>query len=934
MTVQPYLNHRTILPALILALLTLLTLNTSLFAQEDKNPKDGPHESSPVTFAVDESLTPIKGDFLKLEDGESYPVASLTDDSGHQTDFLADTLWVATADPKVLDAFLQRWDGKVLADAKAAGEKDGLKRYRVRINPELAEVEHLTKYADHLAGSGHYRVSSKAGLQLLAAMTGELARGEVAVAVQWVDSDDAVTPKTIAGLKPLQTALKINCGYALMTHLRLLRDIVEGGPRGQLAEQQLGGIVADMSDCAPPTPTFDLSANGPLVLPAADAGEPLGPYILNPPSDVPQGFQAEIINAVGSFTSYSLYGGSVRLTSNGQQLGIATQPTFDLPRCARSETFTVRLSHGGNQWDFTVIQPVKLSIPGNHTYSLVPGSNVNIQLCAAGEPGAMNWQWIADSGDPFPANGMSTVQEDAVGNASITGIANETNYLTRGRLQVQQNGTSVSAPASIRIRPDFYEELEPCPPVAYLAPGEAFHCELPRPIGYESYTWSHLAGTLPPGLHLVPRNIRWYVEGTVAQATTTSTPVGEYAATFRLQGNSLTLGSQELLFNIGVPFNAWSQNMIMRPNNPFVPNTGDDNEERTDMLVSRINAGTYDIIGLQEFFDDDQRDQLALGLDWQQYDLLWGPTDERGLFGEESGVGLVINDNLGGSGGAIPNGQNGHYTEKFDDCEGTFADCLAYKGFSVTQVYLNPTDYIFVVNTHLQAGYDFPEQHASVRISQLTQIMDYLSDPVFASHPVLFLGDLNIAAGNNEYNQRRNDLLQGWQDVTTLAAGVNGPAQPFTNDKRTNAYGHFWSSHDVPGPLDVPHTMIHALEEIARSQGVSACTALLSAWNLPTSVCNFTFPHPGDQNRLDYILIRQGNQFRLTVQGVEMIDTSPTTALCRNDFYLRAHGGMNCYFSDHYGLAANLRLERTPVPGHLGLDREPAERIYLPVVLR
>ncbi|MEZ4619469.1 MAG: hypothetical protein R2867_28740 [Caldilineaceae bacterium] len=577
----------------------LATKTKTLYAHESDDPAHPPH----VTFAVDETLTPIKGEKLMVDDGDSHLVATLTDDNGQQTDFLADTLLVATDDPTAIKEFLKRWDGILLAAAKAADAKEPaiITRYTVQINTALADLTLLEKYAEQLHGQGHYRVSSKAGLQLLAAVTSEIALGKVEVAVRWVDFADAVTPETIGRVKALQTALKRNCGQALVAHLRLLRDVMEGGPRGELAEQQLQGIVVDMSDCNPPPPTFDLVEDGVLELPIADAGQALGPYVFNPPNTVPAGFHAEIIGAIGTFTADSLYSGAVRLSYNQSQLGLATQPTFALLRPA-AETFTIRLTHGSNHWEFAVRQPVRLSILGNHTYSLVPGNSVNIQLRAAGEPGTMNWQWIAESGDAFPPTGLTALQEDANGNATINGVANATNYYTTGRLRVQQNGNVASVPASIQVRVNFHPDLSPCPPVANLAPGDTFTCELSRPIGYDQYTWTEIAGALPTGLQLNQHNIRWYIEGTVASTTPSgASPVGLYSATYRLQGNNLHLATRDLAFNIGIPFRAWSQNMIMRPNNPFVPTYGDDNEERTDLLINRINAGTYDIIALQEF---------------------------------------------------------------------------------------------------------------------------------------------------------------------------------------------------------------------------------------------------------------------------------------------------------------------------------------------
>ena len=46
----------------------------------------------------------------------------------------------------------------------------------------------------------------------------------------------------------------------------------------------------------------------------------------------------------------------------------------------------------------------------------------------------------------------------------------------------------------------------------------------------------------------------------------------------------------------------------MRPNNPFVSDTGPDNEERTDIFADRFSG--FDLIALQELFDTDQKRQI------------------------------------------------------------------------------------------------------------------------------------------------------------------------------------------------------------------------------------------------------------------------------------------------------------------------------------
>jgi endonuclease/exonuclease/phosphatase family metal-dependent hydrolase len=356
--------------------------------------------------------------------------------------------------------------------------------------------------------------------------------------------------------------------------------------------------------------------------------------------------------------------------------------------------------------------------------------------------------------------------------------------------------------------------------------------------------------------------------------------------------------------DVGIPLRVWTQNTILRPNIPFVPNTGADNAERTQMILDRINAQTFDLIALQEVFDDDQRHQLATGISHEHYNLVWGPTQESHTLGitttEESGLGLVVK-------ARSPSPwdvrqlylEQGHSSQVFaTDCEGD--DCYAHKGFSVTRVYIGPLDYLYVVNTHLQAAYDADDQYSATRQSQLTEIMDYFSDPYYATHPVLLLGDLNIVAGETGYTERFGGVLSGWEDPLTVA--FNNPALPFTNDKTRNAYAHFWEGN---------HLLEHVLQQIYRQSGEQACRQAAAALYLDAdALCQGSIPHPTTQNRLDYILIRQGSDYQLVTESVPMEDTHRLTAMCRDEFPLQDHPSLRCYLADHFGLSATLRLVR------------------------
>jgi hypothetical protein len=365
------------------------------------------------------------------------------------------------------------------------------------------------------------------------------------------------------------------------------------------------------------------------------------------------------------------------------------------------------LSHASGFSDFVITLPVRLNIPGSHDYTLTPAQEADIFLCAAGDRGAMNWIWIPSSGDPFPPPGLTFAEDPVSGNASISGIPQTTSYRAQGALQVQQGNKIDSVPASLQVILDFHPSLgDACGLTNRVTPGESFSCEMPRPRNFDAYDWAVVGGELPPGLNLVQVNaVRWRVDGTVpGQMGSINSPVGTYQVNSDLliEGSG-AIASRQYSFQVGTPFSVWMQNTNLRPNNPFVPNTGDDNEERTDYFLNRIAA--FDIIALQEVFDDDQRYQISTGHS-ADYHLLFGPSSEASPFGEDAGLALLLK-------GDPQIDSSLDHNEVFQECEEALKDCLSDKGFSVTKYNVGPLEHIYIVNTHLQAGYDSPEQHSA-----------------------------------------------------------------------------------------------------------------------------------------------------------------------------------------------------------------------------
>lgn len=188
--------------------------------------------------------------------------------------------------------------------------------------------------------------------------------------------------------------------------------------------------------------------------------------------------------------------------------------------------------------------------------------------------------------------------------------------------------------------------------------------------------------------------------------------------------------------------------------------------------------------------------------------------------------------------------------------EGPGIEAWAQKGASLTTVHLgpDPNDYVYVVNTHLSA----PQGSAADRAGQLQEIREFVDSHTDPRHPVIFMGDFNVRARSSEYAQMLN-ILGNPEDVF---AGIN----PFTSDSTTNIYAHQWG--DDPG-----------------------------------------------RKTLDYILIRQGTDFGIDVDGKQREDAPFTTFKCRDGRRLPGSGWLHesslthqCYVSDHYGLSAEVRF--------------------------
>jgi endonuclease/exonuclease/phosphatase family metal-dependent hydrolase len=683
--------------------------------------------------------------------------------------------------------------------------------------------------------------------------------------------------------------------------------------------------------------------NQQLVLPEGTSDKSYR-VIIKPPVNLEQITHARLVDENGN--ERVLYGGSLTLGGpvNGK-LGLRTSTAGNkLPRCALTEQFIIRLTHrrGGNREidaDFQVKLPIQLSpirfgtLPnyGSYQFHLNPGEASNIpQMCAGGDPANRNWTWVNDP-DPLPAGLGMQVNND--GSNRITGTPQTNSYRGQGLIQLSQGVSQVTTRVSLEVGVRYFEQFGDTPLCGSqidLEPGGFYECEMPQPRNYPSYTWTINSGQLPPGLQIMQRDqTKWYITGTIDA----NTPVRTFPVNFQISSSQQALDRRQVNFVVGIPIKVWTQNAQLRPN--ITDNTDADNEERASLILNRINNGEFDVVALQEVFDNTQRDQLEIGhsrLTAQNpgYRLLWGPATEESGLCEESGLALLVKNKPGplrddsqpfvhrysprfeepthsGSEFPISCGMKlpipiPNRTSQQQFCE--WDDCLAYKGFTITKAFFgeNTNEYLWIVHTHLQASEadgQREQQRELIRRRQLQMIIDEIAAPRYRTNPVLLLGDLNVTASSSNSSEYQKlfaagSPLRGWQDPlqqqfvssagsAAIAAGGD-LTPPYTWDQTRNAYAYFWDDINVarnPPPYDSNRPLVRIIPRMERNARM----------------------------RLDHIWLRQGTTFVLRMESVRMEDQSPITEMCQ-EFPITNQQELVCYLSDHFGLSARFRLLR------------------------
>jgi hypothetical protein len=146
---------------------------------------------APPSLSVDPSLAPPLAELPGFDEGETRPIATVTGPADTRASFVENELWLSTADPAELDAFLARWHGEVLLsfDPSEHGMSGLAPQYLVRVDASAADPSLLAEDLRTLDpnATGDHRVSSEAGLDLLAAGAREAANG-LQLGINWLGS--------------------------------------------------------------------------------------------------------------------------------------------------------------------------------------------------------------------------------------------------------------------------------------------------------------------------------------------------------------------------------------------------------------------------------------------------------------------------------------------------------------------------------------------------------------------------------------------------------------------------------------------------------------------------------------------------------------------------------------------------------------------------
>lgn len=157
-----------------------ITCGGTAAGQNNQNGSGKNSNERQISFAVDLSLKPAFDQIAAVDGGnEPRPVAGVAD-TRTQADFVENELLLMSDDQKVLNQILDRWRGKLIGTANFKQSKlNAPTGYLIRIDASGADTSNLAGDLQKISkdGGGPHRVSSEAGLKLLAVAAKERAAG-------------------------------------------------------------------------------------------------------------------------------------------------------------------------------------------------------------------------------------------------------------------------------------------------------------------------------------------------------------------------------------------------------------------------------------------------------------------------------------------------------------------------------------------------------------------------------------------------------------------------------------------------------------------------------------------------------------------------------------------------------------------------------------
>lgn len=165
-------------------------------------------------------------------------------------------------------------------------------------------------------------------------------------------------------------------------------------------------------------------------------------------------------------------------------------------------------------------------------------------------------------------------------------------------------------------------------------------------------------------------------------------------------------------------------------------------KERTEWIIDHLSNEDYDIILLQESFDNDFIDQINARL---AYKYPYQIEPYRPKWYKLSNGLMVLS--------RIPI----RFADKITFTQSAQSDFFASKGAILFELLLDNAPY-YIINTHLQADYE-NKKFANIRANQLDQIKEKLIDKyLLTDDKIIVAGDFNVE--ENIKSQEYNNLIK------------------------------------------------------------------------------------------------------------------------------------------------------------------------------